>query len=91
MLLVCARVLAILSVALYFVPTGAHLFELPAKLALPPADYMIVQGIYSEWSLFGIVAAVAVLSTLQYAIMRWHRPVVRNFLDVHLSDECREQ
>jgi hypothetical protein len=78
MLLICARVLAILSVALYLVPTAAHLFVLPHKLALSPADYMMVQGIYRGWSLFGIVAAVAVLSTLLYAIMRWRRPLVRN-------------
>jgi hypothetical protein len=78
MLLICARVFAVLSVALYLVPTGAHLIELPHKLALSPADYIIVQGIYRGWSLFGIVAAVAVLSTLLLAIMRWRRPLVRN-------------
>ena len=36
MLLVCVRVLAIVSVALYLVPTGAHLFELAGKMALSP-------------------------------------------------------
>ena len=44
MLLACVRVLAIVTVALYLVPTGAHLFELAGKLALSPADYMTVQG-----------------------------------------------
>ena len=48
MLLVCVRVLAIVSVALYLVPTGAHLFELAGKMALSPADYMLVQGLYRD-------------------------------------------
>jgi hypothetical protein len=70
MLLTGVRVLAILSVALYLVPTGAHLFELPGKLALPEAEYMVVQHIYNGWALFGIVGLAAVIFTLLHAIMR---------------------
>jgi hypothetical protein len=61
--------LAIISTALYLVPTGAHLLELPNKMALSPADYMTVQKIYAGWELFGIVIAIALLATLANAIM----------------------
>jgi hypothetical protein len=70
MLLACLRILAIVSVALYLVPTGAHLFELSHKLALMPPDYMMVQGIYQGWSLFGIVLLAALILTLLHAVMR---------------------
>jgi hypothetical protein len=70
MLLVLVRVLSIVAVALYLVPTGAHLFELAGKLAMSPADYMATQRIYSGWALFGIVAVVAILLTLAHAILR---------------------
>lgn len=43
MLLVLVRVQAMITVALYLVPTGAHLFELSAKLALSPANCMAVR------------------------------------------------
>ena len=45
MLLAWVRVLSIASVALYLVPTGAHLFELAGKLALSPAAYMATQSV----------------------------------------------
>ena len=70
MLLVLVRVLSIVAVALYLVPTGAHLFELAGKLAMSPTDYMATQRIYSGWALFGIVAVVAILLTLAHAILR---------------------
>ncbi len=61
-------VVAIVSTAIYLVPTGAHLFEMPAKLAMAEQDYMIVQRIYSGWSLFGLVLGVAVLANLAAAV-----------------------
>ena len=65
-------VLAVLAVALYLVPTGAHLFELPAKMAMDRADYMIVQQIYRGWALFGAAVFAGMLLTLLYAILRRH-------------------
>jgi hypothetical protein len=70
MLLVYVRVLMIASVALYLVPTGAHLFELPGKMAMSPTNYMVMQTIYSGWALFGIVIFAAMLLTLLHAILR---------------------
>jgi hypothetical protein len=63
------QLLAIIATALYLVPTGAHLFELPHKMALSPAEYMAVQQIYAGWQLFGIVIAIAVLATLVNTIL----------------------
>lgn len=62
---------AILSIAVYLVPLGAHLFELPAKMRLTPAEYMTVQRIYAGWALFAIVIAIALALTL------WHTLRVR--------------
>src|SRR5262245_21023728 len=51
--------IAIITTALYLVPTGAHLFELLNKIALTPTEYLTVQKIYAGWSLFGVVVGVA--------------------------------
>jgi len=61
--------LAIVAVALYLVPTGAHLFELPHKMRLSPVEYMTVQQIYAGWQLFGIAITVALLTTLVNTIL----------------------
>ena len=63
------QLVAIVATALYFVPTGAHLFELPHKMALSPAEYMTVQQIYAGWELFGIVIAIALVATLANALL----------------------
>jgi hypothetical protein len=63
------QLLAIVAAALYLVPTAAHLFELPRKIALSPAEYMTVQQIYAGWELFGIVIVVALLATLANTLL----------------------
>jgi hypothetical protein len=63
------QLLAIVAAALYLVPTGAHLFELPHKMALSPAEYMTVQQIHAGWELFGIVVAIAILATLANTLL----------------------
>ena len=70
MLLAWVRVLSIASVALYLVPTGAHLFELTGKLALSPAAYMATQSVYDGCALFGIAVLAALLLTALHAILR---------------------
>jgi hypothetical protein len=61
--------LSVTTTALYLVPTGAHLFELPNEMALSPAEYMTVQKIYAGWALFGIVIVVATVTTLAQAVL----------------------
>jgi len=61
--------IAIIATAVYLVPAGAHLFELPNKVALTPTEYLTVQKIYAGWSLFGIVIGMALLATLAHALL----------------------
>ena len=63
---------AVISTALYLVPTGAHLFELPRKMALPPPEYLTVQGIYGNWQLFGIAIVIALLAVLVHTVLVRH-------------------
>jgi hypothetical protein len=63
------QLLAIVTTALYLVPTAAHLFELPHKMALSPSEYMTVQQIYAGWELFGIVIAIALVATLANTLL----------------------
>ncbi len=73
------QLLGIVLLTLALVPSGAHLFELPNKLAMTPHDYLIAQASYRGWALFGIVVvgAIAVsglhayLVRANHAAMRW--------------------
>ena len=60
--------LSLVVVGLALIPAGAHLFELPNKIGLPPEQYMIVQNIYRGWALFGIVVMTAPLLAIAHAI-----------------------
>jgi len=59
--------LILTAVALSF--SMAHLLELPGKIKLQSADYIVVQQIYRGWSLSGIIIVGAFLSTLVVAIL----------------------
>ena len=48
------QILMLICLGIILVPAGAHLFELPNKMALAPADYMITQRIYAGWAWFGL-------------------------------------
>ena len=52
------------TIALYLVPTGAHLFEMSGKMRLSPSEYMIVQRIYDGWQVFGVVIGLALVVAL---------------------------
>lgn len=58
------RFISVILTALSLIPFGAHLFELPHKIALSRKDYFIVQGIYRGWDLFGIVLIAAIIANL---------------------------
>jgi hypothetical protein len=60
--------LALLFVALAFVPAGAHAAELMAKMRLDEAEYRTVQQIYRGWALFGTVIFASIVVTLLLAI-----------------------
>ena len=53
-LLSIVQILLLACVGIILIPAGAHFFELPNKMALAPADYMITQRIYAGWAWFGL-------------------------------------
>ena len=69
-----ARFFSLLFAALALAPALALLLELPNKIDLSRADYLIVQQIYRGWALLGIVVLGALLSTLILTILVRKRP-----------------
>lgn len=60
--------LALVLTALALVPGGAHVLEMPAKLALDRDAYITVQAIYRGWSWLGILTVGAPLVALVLAL-----------------------
>lgn len=73
------HVAAILLVALCFVPTGAHLFALPNKMAMDQAAYFTAQQIYNGWALFGIAQAAALFCCIWLAWAARETPMAMGF------------
>ena len=59
--------LALILTALTLVPLGAHLFALPNKIGLPAEAYLVAQGLYRGWWMFGLVQVPAMLVALLLA------------------------
>jgi MFS family permease len=66
--------LAIVLTALALVPGGAHLMELPAKIAMPEQPYFVVQQIYRGWALSGMVIFAAIFANFASALAARHNP-----------------
>jgi hypothetical protein len=64
---------ALVLTVLALVPAGAHLFEMPHKMAMAQTDYFITQSIYRGWSLFGIVLFGALAANLALAFAMWRQ------------------
>lgn len=60
--------LAVILIAVVFVPVGAHLIELPNKIGLDREQYLVVQQIYRGWALFAVPLLAAPLVTLALAV-----------------------
>ncbi|MDR7127111.1 hypothetical protein [Pseudotabrizicola sp. 4114] len=73
------KLLTLALTSLIVIPGGAHLFELPAKMAMGEADYFMVQSIYAGWALFGVVifAAIAANGYLSLTLRRTDRAAAR--------------
>jgi hypothetical protein len=69
------KIAALTLTALIIIPSGAHLFELPAKIDLDRDAYFIVQGIYMGWAAFflPIIGAIAANCVL-FAALRRRKP-----------------
>ena len=65
-----AQFLAIVCSALALIPSGAHLAALPNKVALPQAEFFIVQDIYRGWAILGMLwlAALAANAALAFLV-----------------------
>lgn len=70
---------SIVLVALILIPSGAHFFELPNKIALVPENYFIVQNIYRGWAMFGI-AIFAALAAVALLAWQWRLDVLASRL-----------
>lgn len=64
--------LALVLTTLALIPSGAHLFALPNKIALAQEPYFIVQSIYRGWALFGFVLIPAMFVNAWLAHLRWN-------------------
>jgi hypothetical protein len=73
------QVIAVVLVALCLVPTGAHLLEMPGKMAMGKDAYFATQLIYNGWALFGIVEAAAIVATLLLAWSMRGQPMAMGF------------
>jgi hypothetical protein len=76
---VILKLLTLALTVLICIPGGAHLFELPAKLAMDAADYFTVQSIYSGWALFAVAifSAIAANGYLSWTLRRTDRTAAR--------------
>ena len=66
--------LAVIFTALAFVPPGAHIMELPAKIDMPEEPYFVVQQIYRGWALAGVVIFAAIFANVASAVVARHNP-----------------
>jgi hypothetical protein len=71
-LLSVVQILLLACLGIILIPAGAHFFELPNKMALAPADYMITQRIYAGWAWFGFPIF------LSMALLAIHAVLVKN-------------
>ena len=63
---------AILLAAVALVPAGAHVLELPRKMALSEPDYLVVQSLYRGWALSGIVIVATLIAEIALAWLTSH-------------------
>src|SRR3954465_13852535 len=70
-MLTVLKILTLFLTMLTVAPGLAHLFELPNKIGLPRDAYFIVQGIYADWALFGVVIMLAIAANLVLALRLW--------------------
>lgn len=71
--MVALRVFTLSVMALILIPSGAHLFALPAKMGMDRDAYFTVQGIYAGWALFGVPIVVAILANAGLAVVERRR------------------
>jgi hypothetical protein len=69
------RFLALTLTALIFAAAFAHVLEMPAKLAMSPVDYLVVQQIYTSFGPVGsVLEPAAIVSAAVLALLLRRRP-----------------
>jgi cytochrome bd-type quinol oxidase subunit 2 len=63
------KITALILGALVLIPSGAHLLELPHKLAMDRGAYFSAQQLYMGWAL----SAVPIVATIVMDILLWRR------------------
>jgi len=71
--------LALLFTALALVPGGAHLFELPAKMALTQEQYVGAQQLYRGWAWLGAFLLLAIVTNAVLTMMLRRRQLAFQF------------
>ena len=61
-LLDAVQVTAVGLSALALAPAGSHLFDMPRKFQLAPADYLVVQRVEQGWMLLAAAAVLAIVA-----------------------------
>nr|WP_294529803.1 hypothetical protein [uncultured Rhodopila sp.] len=59
---------AIIITALTLIPGGAHVLELPNKMALGREQYFVVQSIYQGWAWLGVILILGIAANAVLAI-----------------------
>jgi hypothetical protein len=74
MALMLLRFLAVMFTAIDMAAGFTHLLELPNKMPLSRADYLVVQQIYRGWALLGVVVLGALVTSGIVALQVRARP-----------------
>lgn len=61
------RFFAVLLTGLALIAPGAHVYEIANKIPLPKAEYLVVQKIYTGWSMAGLLLPISLLANLALA------------------------
>jgi cobalamin synthase len=67
MIIKVTQFFALLTTALAFVPSAVHVAAMWNKIRMSQTDYFIAQGIYSGWSVLGVLWLLALLANTALA------------------------
>lgn len=70
MIIPTLQFVSILITAIGMAGSWAHLLALANKMKLPREEYLIAQKIYRGWSLLGVAAVIALVSTAALAVLQ---------------------
>jgi hypothetical protein len=59
-----AEFTSLVLLAICLMPAGAHVFEMPGKMAMDRDAYFAAQAIYSGWALFGIAIGLGIVTLI---------------------------